>query len=47
MKKNHFNVLSELDFSFNNMKDKGMTALADGLQSLMHLTKLSGNTYTF
>lgn len=36
LKKNSQNVIRELDFSGNPMKDKGMAGLAEGIQALTH-----------
>lgn len=38
--KNSTNVISELNLSYNNIRDKGMIGLAEGIKTLRFLTKL-------
>jgi hypothetical protein len=40
LKMNRGIVITELDVSQNNMKDKGMKFLSDGIQCQQHLTKI-------
>jgi hypothetical protein len=45
LKKNPWNVITELDVSHNPIKEKGLIGLSDGIYQMQHLYKVEYDTF--